>query len=301
MCAKMISTKGQDRYLAALELSWKTSSSRETLANFAEDVTAHTMSQVSSLASPVFRVLGVGSGNGKTDLRILNSITTAMVSSQMKKPVIHTTITEPSGDLIQEFKSSVTPLPQPLGSLADFSFEWHQKTFQQFIESFPLEDCFDMIHFVAALYYMDAESSLKSCLKLLANGGAMFCTVGPEKSFFPKLAKILHTDGVEHVELGSVKKLYTEVDLVEIAQKNNWKYEELWAVQYNADISCCFDEASADGALLLDFLTHQENFRANAEKTVYDKVMDFLKKECFTDESGKKFVRPEITAVVIYK
>ncbi|RMX40210.1 hypothetical protein pdam_00016552 [Pocillopora damicornis] len=110
----MISTKGQDRYLAALELSWKTSSSRETLANFAEDVTAHTMSHISSLASPVFRVLGVGSGNGKTDLRILNSITTAMVSSQMKKPVIHTTIIEPSSDLIQEFKSSVTPLPQPL-------------------------------------------------------------------------------------------------------------------------------------------------------------------------------------------
>ena len=55
---------------------------------------------------------------------------------------------------------------------------------------------------------------LKSCLKLLASGGAMFCTVGPEKSFIPKLAKILHTNGVEHVELGLVKKLYIEVDLV---------------------------------------------------------------------------------------
>ena len=49
---------------------------------------------------------------------------------------------------------------------------------------------------------------LKSCLKLLASGGAMFCTVGPEKSFIPKLAKILHTNGVEHVELGLVKKLW---------------------------------------------------------------------------------------------
>ena len=71
---------------------------------------------------------------------------------------------------------------------------------------------------------------LKSCLKLLASGGAMFCTVGPEKSFIPKLAKILHTNGVEHVELGPVKKLYTEVDLVEIAQRNNWEYEELWTL-----------------------------------------------------------------------
>ena len=58
----------------------------------------------------------------------------------------------------------------------------------------------------------------------------MFCTVGPEKSFIPKLAKILHTNGVEHVEFGLVKKLYTEVDLVEIAQRNNWEYEELWTL-----------------------------------------------------------------------
>ena len=71
---------------------------------------------------------------------------------------------------------------------------------------------------------------LKSCLKLLASGGAMFCTVGPEKSFIPKLAKILHTNGVEHVELGLVKKLYTEVDLVEIAQRNNWEYGDLWTL-----------------------------------------------------------------------
>ena len=40
-----------------------------------------------------------------------------------------------------------------------FSFEWHQKTFQKFIESFPLEDCFNMIHFAAALYYMDVEKT----------------------------------------------------------------------------------------------------------------------------------------------
>ncbi|XP_022800774.1 histamine N-methyltransferase A-like [Stylophora pistillata] len=297
----MMSAKGQDRYLAALELSWKTSTARETLANFAEDVAAHTMNNISSLASPTFRVLGVGSGNGKSDLRILNSIATAINSSQKKKPVIHTAIVEPSSVLIQEFKSSLTSLPQPLKSLADVSFEWHRKTFQQFLESLPHEEYFDMIHFVAALYYMDAESSLKGCLQLLANGGAMFCTVGPKKSFFPKLAVKLNTVGVELVKLGLVNKLYTEVDVVEIAQRNNWKYKKLWTVQYNAEITSCFDETSADGALLLDFLTHQENFRANADKMAYKEVMEFLKKECTTDEIGKKFVKPEITSVVIYK
>ena len=295
----MASAEGQDIYLSSLKQFRKRSNIRQVVENFAEEIASHTMSNISNscLASSVFRVLGVGSGHGKTDLRILNSVATAIESSQKKKPVIHTAIIEPS-DMIQEFKSSVTPLPQKLCSLADVSFEWHQKTFQQFIASCPREDYFDMIHFVTSLYYMDAESSLKSSLKLLASGGAMFCLLSSETSFFPKLAKKLKPDCVN---LGSAKKIYTQMDVRKIAQRNNWKYEELSRAHYSVDISCCFDESSTEGGLLLDFLTHQENFRVNAESAVYREAMEFLSEECRVDENGAKFIQPEFAAVVIYK
>ena len=295
----MTSVEGEDRYLTALKLSRKRSSVRQIIENYAQDVAAHTMNNITSdcLASSMFRVLGVGSGHGKTDLRILNAIATAIESSNKKRPVIHTTIIEPSV-MIREFISSVVPLPRSLGGLADVSFEWHQMTLQKFMESFPRKESFEMVHFVASLYYMDAETSLKNCYQLLASGGAMFCTVEPERSFFPKLAKKLDP---ARVNFGSAKKLFTEMDVVNIAQKNHWKYEELWNVHYMVDITSCFDESSTEGGLQLDFLTHQENFRVTANRIVYEDIIGFLNEECTTDESGKKFIKPETNAVVIYK
>lgn len=293
------STEQEDRYVTSLKIHYKNSNTRQTMMNYAQDVTVHTMNNIAKdrLASSMFRVLGVGSGHGQVDLRILNAIATAIESSQKKRPVIHTTIIEPSA-LIQEFRSSVSPLPQPLGGLADVSFEWHQTTFQKFIESFPGKECFEVVHFIASLYYMDAETSLKICHQLLASGGAMFCTLAAERSFFPKLAKKLDPG---RVDFCSAHKLFTEVDVINIAQKNNWKYEELRSTRSTNDISSCFDESSTEGGLLLDFLTHQENFRVTADRKLYEDVMEFLNEECTTDESGKKFITPEMTAIVIYK
>ena len=88
-----------------------------------------------------------------------------------------------------------------------------------------------MIHFVQTLYYMEAETALGYWYQKLAGGGALSCTVVPEDSFFPKIARKLHNK----LDLGSAQKIYSEVDLVNIAVNNNWKYEELWRANYPCD------------------------------------------------------------------
>lgn len=295
----------EDPYLTSWNLYLKKSEYTKTMTDFVEEVASHVMTKIAKdlrfsdllKSSLVFRVLGVGSGKGKTDLKILTAIATMLGSSQTKRPAIHSVIVEPNTDMLEEFKTSVLPLPQPLADLAEISFEWHEMTLQKFIESFPKIESFHMIHFVASLYYMDAETVLKTCYQKLANGGAMFCTVVPEESFFPKISRKLHTK----VDLGAAQKLYTEVDLADIAKRNNWKYETLRKAHYPCDISCCFDESSKEGSVLLDFLTHQRDFRATADKKFYKEVMDFLNKESSTDDNGRKLIEPEMTAVVIYK
>ena len=254
----------EDPYLTSLKLFRKKSSVRKVIMDYAEYITAHTMRHLSKdcLKSAVFRVLGVGSGHGQTDLRILAAVAKAIEFSEKRRAVIHSTIIEPS-TMITEFKETVSCLPQPHTELADFSFEWHETTLQKFIDSdSPEIDCFELVHFVASLYYMDAETSLINCYKRLVSGGAMFCTLGPEDSFFPKLSRKLK--GL--VDLGSTKKLYTEVDFIDIAKRNNWKYEELSKVHYTVDVSSCFDESSTEGHLLLDFLTHKQDFRVLADR-----------------------------------
>ena len=184
-------------------------------------------------------------------------------------------------------------LPQLLANLADFLFEWHETTLRKFIDSYSPEiECFELVHFVSSLYYMDAETSLINCYKRLVSGGAIFCTLGLEDSFFPKLSRKLR--GL--VGLGSTKKIYTEVDFIDIAKRNNWKYEELSKVHYTVDLSSCFDESSTEGHLLLDFLTHKQDFRVTVDRMLYNGVMEFLNDESFSDENGKKLLKPEFIA-----
>ena len=290
----------EDPYLTSWNLYLKKSEYTKTMTDFVEEVASHVMTKITKddvKSSAVFRVLGVGSGKGKTDQRILTAIATALGSPQTKRPAIHSVIVEPNTDMITEFKASVSPLPQPLQGLADVSFQWHEMTLQRFIESFPRIESFDVIHFVASLYYMDAETALQTCYQKLASGGAMFCTVVPEESFFPKISRKLHTQ----VDLGAAKKLYTELDLADIAARNDWKYEKLRESHDSCDVSCCFDESSKEGSIILDFLTHQRDFRVTADKAVYKEVMEFLNEECSTDDSGRKLLKSEMTAVVIYK
>ena len=283
----------KDHYAATMVAFGRNSGVAQAMFSFVVKVTANvtaTLFKDGQPTSSLFRVLGVGSGDGQVDLRILTAVATALGSSK-----IHSTVVEPSAQFISSYRSRVSLLPKALEGKV--SFEWHEMNLEKFMKSCPRIERFDLIHFVASLYYMDAEKALSNCYERLAVGGAIFCTLGPEKSFFPKLSRKLKGK----VDLGSIHKFYTEVDLVSIAERNNWKYKELSKTSYETDISFCFDHSSAEGGLLLDFLTHCQDFRSTADEMFYKEVMNFLEEESTTDDNGKKLVKPEITAVVIYK
>lgn len=57
--------------------------------------------------------------------------------------------------------------------------------------------------------------------------------------------------------MGVIYKFYIEVDFVNIVVRNNWKYEELWRISYNVDISNCFEELLEEGSFLFDFLMYK--------------------------------------------
>ena len=183
------------------------------------------------------------------------------------------------------FRSRVSPFPMTLERKA--TFEWHEMTLKKFMESSPQVQQFDLIHFVASLYYMDAEQALRNCYARLAlacenirfsslvadgddsrggnetspvakseekrmfsqarlaSGGAIFCTLVEEESFFSKLARKLKGK----INLGWIDKFYTEVDIESISKRNNWNYEELKKCSSDADITSCFDHSSTTGGL----------------------------------------------------
>lgn len=253
----------------------------------------------SALNSKVFRVLGVGSGDGKHDIEILKAVATSLHSLHDKRPSIHACIVEPSSFSIADFQRSVTPLPASLASLADVSFEWQETRYEDFIciSSAHEINRFHMAYFMCSLYYMDAEDSLRNCFKQLAKGGAMFCLVGGAKSFFIKLSRKFEG------KLGClpITNFYTGKDLVAIAKRNNWKYTEFPKARYEVDITSCFETSSKTGMLLLDFLTHWIDFQGTADRTLYNEVMECLTESSTSDSSGRKTLITELAIVIIYK
>ncbi|XP_078381472.1 histamine N-methyltransferase-like [Oculina patagonica] len=294
-------SSSHDAYLNAFQAYIANSTVRETMKNYSCEAADHIMQNLTDSVknSPIFRVLGVGSGDGKHDIEILKIVAGCLRSSHVEKPLIHTCIVEPSSPLIADFQRSVSPLPESLGSLADVSFEWRETRFEDFICSSLSRESehYHLAHFICSLYYMDAEESLRNCFKELADGGAMFYLIAGENSYFTKLAH--HFVGkLKHL---SMSKFYTGKDVAAIAERNKWKYEELPKVQYEVDITSCFEKSSQTGSLLLDFLTHQIDFQGTAGQMLYNEVMDYLTESCTSDSNGRKILTTEFAIVIIYK
>ena len=214
-------------YLNAFQAFKSKSTVWEAERSYSCDAVAHVMQKLTDNAinSQVFRVLGVGSADGKHDLEVLQAVATSLRKVHQERPLIHSCIVEPSSSLIADFKRAVSPLPECLESLADVSFEWRETRFEDFIYSSspPERQHYHIAHFMCSLYYMNAEESLKSCFKLLTNGGAMFCLVAGEESYFAKLS--CQFEG--KLKCLPVSNFYTGKDVAAIAKQNNWKYEEL--------------------------------------------------------------------------
>ena len=295
-------SSSHEAYKNAFQTYSANSTVGDAIRNYAREAAAYIMQKMERNI-PVFRVLGIGSGDGKPDLEILHAAARSLLSSgdENQKPLMHLCIVEPSSSLIADFKQAVSPLPEKVATLADVSFEWHEATFQEFISySLPDRSKYHMIYFIASLFYMDAEKSLNYCFKNLAVGGAMFCLVaGTDFNYFVKQSRKFQ--GRLNCLSVSNFHLYTAKDLIAIAERNNWKYEELPTKDYEVDITSCFDKSSHTGGLLLDFLTHHIDFRETADPALYSDVITFITENSSSDNEGRKKLRSEMAIVVIYK
>lgn len=94
---------------------------------------------------------------------------------------------------------------------------------------------------------------------------------------------------------------YTHQDLTAIADKYGWKYCVPVKQPFQINVTTCLGDPASKDDPLIDFLIHQQNFRANAEQELFNSVMEMIDSLAFTNESGEKFVKGENAAVVMYK
>lgn len=165
----------------------------------------------------------------------------------------------------------------------------------------PSKRSFDFIHFVHSIHYSDLELALRSCFEqwLKAEHGVVVCYVHTENSYLGKVSKKFKGK----LSCGSeVMAFYTHEELAAIAEKNSWNYCVPLKEKYQINVTACLlKQTSAESDPLIDFLSHQQNFRANAEQELFNSWMEMTESLAFTDDNDEKFVAGENAVVIINK
>ena len=187
------------------------------------------------------------------------------------------------------FKQAVSPLPEELAKLAEVSFEWRENTFQEFI------DIYSSSQSESERYPFYFISVLHRCRRVTFNLLQEACLVTGTQDSWLKISQKFRGK----INFGNI--CYTAQDVIAIAQRNGWKYEELPKLHFQLDVTGCFDKSSQTGRLILDFITHQINFRVTADPSLHKEFMDFLSEISTSDNSGNKLILEEIETVAVYK
>ena len=244
-----------------------------------------------------FNILSVGSGTGDMDLEILKIVKDELQRSQgYHQMKIFNRAIEINKYPCDLYKAAIKNFND---QQADFDLR-HQ-SFEEYAEESTLEQLkFDIIHFIHSIYYVDIEAVSKHCIEneLQDNGRLVFIVERPdlissvvEKQRFPDWHGTPDEKNPESFE--------TAEKMFEIAEKYGWKHE-IYTHEYSIDVTEIFDPQSTEGNLLLDFITHTENYRGTADKKLLQETLALIE-DLSTLKDGKRLGQKKESLIFIYK
>ena len=102
----------------------------------------------SSEKSP-FRVLSVGSGEGKNDINFLKALNENIRRAEGETVSLFNRVIEPDEARLASFREKAENLPEQLKKPSNIKFEWVPMIFQEYTSQKKAEDIkFDMVHFM---------------------------------------------------------------------------------------------------------------------------------------------------------
>ncbi|XP_071941031.1 histamine N-methyltransferase B-like [Antedon mediterranea] len=233
-------------------------------------------------------VLGIGSGAGKDEINVLKQL--------LKRwPRVKDTVVEPHLSHINKYKDLVATEAK---SLDGVSFEWRQQTVQQFIRDTkdqPLKKYHFIMLFHVMYFIEDLEDVLRNLKGILDDGGIILGMLECDDSCmamtirtFPQLKN--------SVQAASTKE-------IENAFKSNQLNYVKHRIHINLDATGCLDDESNEGELLIESLTQTAYLKKNVPKSLYSKIIEYLKSIILPNNSGdgKTLLRGDCDAIIITK
>ncbi|XP_068188021.1 histamine N-methyltransferase-like [Antennarius striatus] len=234
-------------------------------------------------------VIGVGSGSGEIDLKMLSAL-------HLKNPhiTVDNEVVELNPQQLSDFRDLVSLTP----GLDYIRFHWYEMTAEEFEEQWKekkMTKKVDLIHMFQMLYYVrDAGATISFFQSLLNRNGKLLFTLLSENSGWAKLWQT-HSYQVCNKEINQV----STNDIKGLLDSKGLSYQG-FALPCQIDITECFTEGDENGELLLDFLTHVLHFSKSAPPELKTEVMELLRHpDCSMESDGKIMLKHDCELVVI--
>ncbi|XP_031572383.1 histamine N-methyltransferase-like [Actinia tenebrosa] len=253
---------------------------------------------------PRFSILSIGAGDGFFDQEMLKIVLEKYLNAgdkQLQEVEILNAAVEPNPALLGQYKESIersSDGSKGLSNQRSVKFDLKLMSFEGYAESKHDQNQYDLVHAIHSLYYVDIESTLKHCYhNELGEKGLIVCLLGDNSNLTALTSLILDKHRPE-----CQRKPWSNppANVISIAEKNSMKYEKV-VVPFKVDITSVFDESSEEGRQMLDFFTHENNYRQTADQKELNEVLKMYREISTEDDNGKLIANGTHVLILISK
>ncbi|XP_031548811.1 histamine N-methyltransferase-like [Actinia tenebrosa] len=255
---------------------------------------------------PVLNILSIGAGDGFIDQEILKIVQEGYLNAgdkQLQEVEILNTAVEPNSKFFGQYKESIErrsdrskgpPHQRPV------KFDLKLMSFEEYTGSKHDQNQYDIVHAIHSLYYVESmESTLKHCYyNELGEKGLIVCLLGNDSDLPAVTSKILKKYRAEYQR--NPCRDNAAANFIHFAEKNSMKYEKV-VVPFSVDVTSVVDESSEEGGHLLDFCTHEVNYRQTADQNELQEVLRKLQDISTKDDNERMIVNETNELLLVYK
>uniref|UniRef100_A0A6I8N9N2 Histamine N-methyltransferase n=2 Tax=Ornithorhynchus anatinus TaxID=9258 RepID=A0A6I8N9N2_ORNAN len=279
----------EEEYAWAFKAFLDRSTEHQCMEEFNTSVLPGVIARIGDGKSTI-NVLGVGSGPGEQDLKMLRVIQ----ECHPGRP-IDTDVIEPNAKHIGKFKALVGSS----SGLENVKFHWHQLTAEDHkarMQGKAGRKEYHFIHLVQMLYRVDdIAATIKFFYSCLAAGGKLLIIILSGSSGWAGLWRS-HQHCLPSTDSGHY---VTSLDIQAILRRLGLEHR-VYDLPSRWDITECFAEGDKVGGLMLDFLTGTKDFRDTAPLDLKTRLREALRRpECSSLEGGRVMFNNNLSMIVV--
>ncbi|XP_027670757.1 carnosine N-methyltransferase 2 isoform X2 [Falco biarmicus] len=235
-------------------------------------------------------VLGVGSGTGEQDLKMIRILQAAHPGVLIDNEII-----EPNPQHVAAYKELVNQAPD----LQNVSFIWHQLTsseYEQKVKEEGIQKKFDFIHMIQMLYRVeDIPNTIKFYHSCLDHHGKLLIIILSDSSGWASLWKkyrhcLPSTDSGHYITSSGITDVLERLGV----EYHVYEFPSGW------DITECFIEGDPAGGCMMDFLTGTKNFLGTAPLGLRRQLQEALcQPECSSKKDGRIIFSNNLSMIVV--